>query len=256
MLLLRLMVEPEMANAPVPKVTGPVMLTKPAPVWSKVIVAVPDVVSEVTETAVPDVLLMSMAPAFVSAETKKAARLSAVVGVLPMPVVAFKSTVLAVIRLVPPMAPPLAVSVTVLLVVVIGLRRSICCCEVSVTLPVATIAFGTAMPNWLVTLISPDGEVILPKPKGIAALTLIPVWASKNASPPVMSPGLRTLIDPLEMSSTLPSPRFASTRVLTRIFPPWVVLSVMVEPVLLTTPEPPATVIPPPTPVLVSEITP
>ena len=163
---------------PVPVVTGPSMPIPPPPVWSKVIGDASDVVSDVTETAVPEVLLMSIAPAVVSAETKKAARFTA--PVVPIPVVAFRSTVLAVIRLLPSMSPPCAVSVTVLPVAVIGLTRAICCCEMSVTSPVATIAFGTAMPYTLATVMSPAADVIVEKPSARLPLTLIPVLATSE----------------------------------------------------------------------------
>ena len=163
---------------PVPVVTGPVMPMPPPPVWSKVIEEAPDVVSDVIETAVPDVLLMSMGPAVVSAETKKAA--SSMTPVVPIPVVAFKSTVLAVILLIPAMSPLLAVSVTVLPVAVIGLERTMFWPEVSVTLPVVVIALGTAMPHTLVTLMSPAAEVIVAKPCETLALALIPVLATSE----------------------------------------------------------------------------
>ena len=143
------------------------------------IAALPEVVSDVTETAVPDVLLISIAPAAVSAEIKKAARLIA--PVLPMPAVALRSTVFAVIRLVPSTSPPLAVSVTILPVAVIGFERMICCPEVSVTFPAAMIAFGTAMPYTFATVMSPAGEVISEKPNEKFMFALMPVLATSDA---------------------------------------------------------------------------
>jgi hypothetical protein len=89
----------EIVTVPVVLVTLPSSPMPPAPVWSNVIAAPPEVVSDVTETAVPDVLLMSILPAVVSAETKNAAR--SIAPVVPMPWVALRSTVLAVIRLLP-----------------------------------------------------------------------------------------------------------------------------------------------------------
>ena len=88
---------------PVPVVTGPTRLIPPAPVWSNVIEPAPDGVSEVTETAVLDVLLTSIDPAVESAAIDAAARLSPVE--LPMPVAAFRSMVLAVMRPAPLMEP-------------------------------------------------------------------------------------------------------------------------------------------------------
>ena len=164
---------------PVPVVTGPSMPMPPAPVWSKVIEEAPDVVSDVTETAVPDVLLMSMGPAVVSAETKKAA--SSMTPVVPIPVVAFKSTVLAVIRLIPAMSPPCAVSVTLLPVAVMGFTTAMPWAEVSETLPVAVIALGTAMPYALATMMSPAADVIVEKPSARFPLKSIPVLATSDA---------------------------------------------------------------------------
>ena len=103
-----------------------------------------------------------------------------------MPVVAFRSTVPAVI--VPEvatlpsslMSPPLAVSVTVLPVADIGFERTIICPEVSETLPVAVIAFGRLMPQTLVTLMSPAAEEMAEKPCDTLALAVSPVWATSE----------------------------------------------------------------------------
>ena len=189
-------------------------------------------VSDVTETAVPDVLLISIAPAVVSAEIKKAARLIA--PVLPMPAVALRSTVFAVIRLVPSTSPPLAVSVTILPVAVIGFERMICCPEVSVTFPAAMIAFGTAMPYTFATMMSPAGEVIEKKPEGISVLAAMPVWADSVAPSPVISPV--PLIDPADVIETFPSPAWALIGALTAMVPlPVVVIEIVeVVPALLT----------------------
>ena len=199
-------------------------------------------VSDVTETAVPDVLTRSMSPAAVSAETKKAARLRA--ALLPIPVVAFRSTLLAVIRLVPSISPPVAVSVTVLLVAVIGFDRVRPWAEVSETLPVAVIAFGTPKPHWLATLISPAAEVITENPCDTFPLKLIPVWATSEAPAPVTRPVPVML--PADVKKTSPSLSWASIGALTVILPLPVVTRTMfdVDPALVTPLL--ATVIPPP----------
>ena len=148
------------------------------------------VVRDDTVTANGDVLLIIILPLLESAAIAWEARLRAVV--LPMPLVALRSTVLAVIRLPPWISPPpaatVAVSVTVPLFVVIGFERTMSWPEVSDTLPVAVIAFGTLMPHTLATLMSPAAEEIAEKPCDTLALAARPVWATSEPVEPVISP--------------------------------------------------------------------
>ena len=161
------------------------------------------VVSEEIETELASALLISIAPFVVSAAIEAAARFSAVV--LPMPDVALRSMVPAVIVLAPLIAPAVVVSVTVVPVAAMAFARSSPWADVSERSAVVAIAPASVMLPAGARMIIGSRNVTLPTvmPPAWSALPIVMLEAPSLMASLNIACGNAMAIPPPELATPI-----------------------------------------------------